>query len=88
MESALRRECLDFMTPLNERHLRHLLTEWVVRYNKGQPHSSLGPGIPDPSGVLLTVWPSRHEILRDHRVIAKPVLGGLHHAYRLTKLAA
>ncbi len=85
---TIRRECLDFMIPLNERHLRRLLTEWVAHYNKGRPHSSLGPGIPDSSEPLPGAGPSRHEIPGDHRVVAKPVLGGLHHEYRLSKRAA
>ena len=85
---TIRRECLDFMIPLDERHLRRLLTEWVGHYNKGRPHSSLGPGIPDPSVSLPDAGPSRHKIPGDHRVVAKPVLGGLHHEYRLAKRAA
>ena len=43
---TIRRECLDFMIPLGERHLRRLLSEWVRHYNSGRPHCSLGPGIP------------------------------------------
>jgi transposase InsO family protein len=43
---TIRRECLDFMIPLNEKHLRRLLSEWVRHYNAGRAHSSLGPGIP------------------------------------------
>jgi putative transposase len=35
------------MIPINERHLRQILREWVSHYNRGRPHSSLGPGIPD-----------------------------------------
>ena len=85
---TIRRECLDFMIPLNERHLRRFLTEWVAHYNKGRPHSSLGPGIPDPSLALSAVGSSRHLIPRDHQVVAKPILGGLHHEYRLAKAAA
>jgi transposase InsO family protein len=85
---TIRRECLDFMIPLNERHLRHLLAEWVTHYNRGRPHSSLGPGIPDPSVAVLAAGPSRHEIPRDCRVVARPLLCGLHHEYRLAKLAA
>ena len=84
---TIRRECLDFMIPLNERHLRRLLAEWVVHYNRGRPHSSLGPGIPDAFDVLPVVVPSRHEISHDHRVAVKSVLGGLHHEYRLEKIA-
>src|SRR5205807_6750113 len=37
---TLRRECLDFLIPLNERHLRSLLKEWVTHYNRGRPHAS------------------------------------------------
>lgn len=44
---TIRRECLDFIIPLNEKHLRRMLREWVGHYNSGRPHSSLGPGIPD-----------------------------------------
>ena len=47
---SIRRECLDFLIPLNERHLRGIPKEWAAHYNKGRPHSSLGPGIPEPSG--------------------------------------
>jgi len=84
----IRRECLDFVIPLNERHLRRLLAEWVVHCNRGRPHSSLGPGIPDAQAVLLVGGPSIHEISHDHRVVAKSVLGGLHHEYRLEKIAS
>ena len=44
---TIRRECLDYMIPLNEKHLRRILREWVVHYNQGRPRSSLGPGIPE-----------------------------------------
>lgn len=44
---TVRRECLDFVIPLSERHLRRIVTEWVDHYNHGRPHTSLGPGIPD-----------------------------------------
>jgi transposase InsO family protein len=27
---TIRRECLDWVIPLNERHLRHVLREWVA----------------------------------------------------------
>ena len=43
---TVRRECLDFLIPLNDGHLRSLLKEWVTHYNRGRPHASLGPGIP------------------------------------------
>jgi len=37
---TLRRECLDFMILLNERHLRMTLRSWVTHYNRGRPHST------------------------------------------------
>jgi len=46
---TLRRECLDFMIPLTESHLRAVLKRWVAHYSQGRPHASLGPGIPDPT---------------------------------------
>jgi putative transposase len=38
------RECLDFMIPVNERHLRTILREWVSHYNKGRPSLQLTAG--------------------------------------------
>jgi putative transposase len=45
---TIRRECLDFLIPLGERHIKRILREWVGHYNRGRPHFSLGPGIPEP----------------------------------------
>ena len=46
---TLRRECLDFLIPMNQKHLCLILKEFVRHYNRGRPHSSLGPGIPEPT---------------------------------------
>jgi putative transposase len=84
---SARRECLDHVIPLHERHLRKILGEWVSHYNRGRPHASLGPGIPEPAA--LTVPRSAvHEFPLGHCVAAKPILGGLHHGYRLEPVAA
>ncbi len=32
-----RRECIDHLIPLHERHLRKILAEWVPHYNRGRP---------------------------------------------------
>jgi putative transposase len=74
---TIRRECLDFVIPLNERHVRRLLREWVAHYNRGRPHTSRGPGIPDPPHDRLASFSSGHQIRDGHRVAAAPVLGGL-----------
>jgi len=85
---TIRRECLDFLILLNERHLRGVLKEWVTHYNRGRPHSSLGPGIPDPGSRFQRVKPCGHHIPIGHQVVAKTILGGLHHEYRLERHAA
>jgi putative transposase len=84
---TMRRECLDFMIPLNERHLRRIVREWVSHYNRGRPHSGLGPGIPDSrSAPPPRLHPHRFE--EGERVVSTPVLGGLHHEYALERAAA
>ena len=85
---SARRECLDFMIPLNEGHVRSILKEWTVHYNRSRPHSSLGPGIPDPNVQTREVQIERHCIPREHRIVATPILGGLHHDYQLQRIAA
>src|SRR5208282_3681677 len=65
---TVRRECLDFLIPLNEKHLRGVLKEWVAHYNRGQPHSSLGPGIPYPGFGYQRVNPCGHRIPIDQKL--------------------
>jgi hypothetical protein len=55
-------------------------------YNRGRPHTSLGPGIPDAPD--LAPVPSGHRIRDGHRVVTTSILGGLHHEYRLESRAA
>jgi putative transposase len=86
---SIRRECLDFMIPLGEKHLRRILAEWVMHYNQGRPHLSLGPGTPEPAAVMLPLQGhDRHSFARDCKVLARAVLGGLHHEYRWERIAA
>jgi putative transposase len=85
---TIRRECLDFVIPLSERHMRSVLGEWVAHYNRGRPHASLGPGIPSPDPDWRPPPCSGHRIRDGQRVVAKPVLGGLHFDYRLEPMAA
>jgi transposase InsO family protein len=85
---TLRRECLDFMIPFTEHHLRRLLSLWGQHSNAGRPHMSLGPGIPQPPASLpVSLHEHRHRISQHLQVVAHPVLGGLHHDYRLEKAA-
>jgi len=83
---TLRRECLDWLIPLSEAHLRLTLKSWVAHYNRGRRHSALGPGVPDPpanSPVPLST--SRHRLDGFRSVHATPILGGLHHEYSLVR---
>ena len=41
---TIRRECLDWLFPRSEHHLRRILKSWIRHYNGGRPHMSLGPG--------------------------------------------
>lgn len=85
---SARRECLDFMIPINETHIRQTLRLWVEHYNRARPHSSLGPGTPDPSSPKADLQVQRHCIPKECRVAVTSILGGLHHEYRLEKIAA
>lgn len=85
---TMRRECLDWLIPVNEHHLRLILREWVSHYHQGRPHASLGPGLPKPSPDLRRPEPCGHRLPVRHRVVATPILGGLHHEYRLEREAA
>jgi transposase InsO family protein len=85
---TLRRECLDFLIPCNERHLKLILRSWMTHFNHGRPHMSLGPGIPAPVYPSPPESTDRHRIPAGHVIRSKPVLGGLHHQYSLDKVAA
>ena len=86
---TLRRECLDLMIPLTEGHLRRILHKWVCHYNAGRPHMALGPGIPQPPPHLpMPLQEHRHRLPEPLQVVARPILGGLHHEYQLIEKAA
>jgi transposase InsO family protein len=87
---TIRRECLDWLIPLSESHLRSILRSWVGHYNHGRPHMALGPGVPDPPpAVVPSVSPlTRHRIGERLGVRVRSVLGGLHHEYLLASASA
>ena len=83
---TVRRECLDWMIPLNERHLRSILAEWISHYNGERPHSALGPGLSnDPTQQAALTG---HRIPATHRIATSARLGGLHHHYLLEPIVA
>jgi putative transposase len=85
---TIRRECLDYLIPLNQRHLQRILREFITHYNRGRPHSALGPGFPEPIPATVPASGYRHRLPPGYHVAQSPVLGGLHHEYRLEKEVA
>jgi putative transposase len=70
---TLRRELLDHVIVLNERHLRRLLRTYVSDYyHSSRTHLSLDKNSPDPRSV---------EPPELGEVIELPLVGGLHHRY-------
>lgn len=73
---SVRRECLDHVPVLGERHLRRVLREYADFFDRARPHQALHQRSPDaPAG-----GPSQRE--RFGAVHAIPILGGLHHDYQ------
>jgi hypothetical protein len=75
---TLRRECLDHMLILGERHLRGVLTEYVRHYNSHRPHQALQqePPVREPGDAIdITA-----------RIERRQVLGGLISEYRRAAL--
>ncbi|MEE8261961.1 MAG: integrase core domain-containing protein [Gammaproteobacteria bacterium] len=72
---TIRNECLDHRLMLGHHHLQRTVDEYVAYYNRWRPHRSLGQISPCPNVKDLPTKPSR-------RLVAKPVLGGLHHVYQ------
>jgi transposase InsO family protein len=69
---SIRRECLDHVLVLHERHLMHILTNYFAYYHQWRTHLSLAMDCPVPRLVLA---PDRS------KVIAVSEVGGLHHHY-------
>ena len=78
---SLKRECLNHFLFLSEGHLRRTVASYVAYYNQGRPQQGIdgipesGPGLPRVGSGGTGEGPIQ--------VVAHPVLGGLHHDYRL-----
>ena len=70
---TLRREVLDHVIILNERHLRRILSKYLAYYHEARPHLGLERNSPVPRRV---------EPPSEGRVVAIQQVGGLHHRYR------
>jgi putative transposase len=69
---SIRRDCLDHVMVLSERHLQRLLQQYVAYYHGWRTHLSLTMDCPVPRPIHLP---------EQGRVIAVPEVGGLHHHY-------
>ena len=69
---SIRRECLDHVVVIGERHLRRILSTYVDYYNRIRTHLSLAKDAPEHRDVQRR---------RHGRVVEVPRVGGLHHEY-------
>ncbi|HEY0724967.1 MAG TPA: integrase core domain-containing protein [Pyrinomonadaceae bacterium] len=67
---SVRRECLDHVVVLSQRHLRHLLKRYFAYYHRSRTHLALAKDAPEPRSIM-----------RRGEIVAIPQLGGLHHRY-------
>ena len=67
---SIRRECVDHIIVLGERHLRHVLLSYMKYYNEVRTHLSLEKDAPES-----------RTIERTGHILCRPILGGLHHQY-------
>ena len=70
---STRREALDHIIILGERHLRFVLSEYLRYFNTMRPHQGLDQRVPISTPQRICADASK--------VVAMPVLGGLHHSY-------
>ncbi len=69
---TLRRECLDHVIILGEQHLRRILRRYLEYYHSSRTHLAL-----DKDALELR----KRESIDEGKVIALPMVGGLHHRY-------
>jgi putative transposase len=73
--SSVRRECLDHLPILSECQLNRVIQEYVTFFDAARLHQGIAQQVPGQLG-------SSGEERRMGKIIAFPVLNGLHHAYR------
>jgi transposase InsO family protein len=73
---SCRRDLLDHVIVLNERHLKRLMNEYVRYYHEDRTHLGLKKHTPSGREVATDTHPNV-------TVVSMPKLGGLHHRYDL-----
>jgi len=72
---SVRHECLDHVIILDEQHLRRAIKQYVSYFNASRPHQGTAQRIPGEGD-------GDRPLCSGGRVVATPILGGLHHDYR------
>jgi putative transposase len=72
LPGSIRRECLDHVIVLEEKHLRRILKDYFAYYLGSRTHLSLAK---DTSATRVVQGPEAGEIMEI------PQVGGLHHRY-------
>jgi hypothetical protein len=80
--ATLRRELLDRVLVVNERHLRQILTIDLHHVNAARPHRTLAQLAP----AQAETQPPPVINLTDHQVRRRPILGGLTSEYQIATL--
>jgi putative transposase len=73
---SVRQECLDHLLILQEKQLQRVLNEYMAYFNRARPHQGIQQQIPEVYGS------SGSSPYEGTRVVAVPVLAGLHHDYQ------
>ena len=79
MIGTLRRELLDRVLVVNERHLRWIITTYLHHFNAARPHRTLAQLAP----AQAETRPPPVIDLADHQVRRRPILGGLTSEYQI-----
>ncbi len=69
---SIRRECLNHVVVMNEKHLKRNLYQYFSYYHNFRTHQSLNMDSPKSSPIQGP---------EEGRVVAFPEVGGLHHHY-------
>ena len=75
---TLRREALDRVLILGERHLRAVLAQYQVHYNMARPHQGIAQHVPDDEPDASRATMTDIDVQQIRR---KPFLGGLINEY-------
>jgi len=67
---TLRGELTDRMLISGQRHLRHVLAQYIKHYNESRPHRALNLSPPLPPATVV-------DLAEQRRIRRKPILGGL-----------